>query len=156
MLKYGLFATVIAALGWFVVDAAKKAAAQFSVRVVAFSTPSLSSGILTVPLVAEVHNPSTLAVNVDRVVADLYILKSNQWIAAGHVDQPISVPAGDSRQVVYAQANLKNIFGGNIFFTAETIAATLSNQLKIKVDVTGSYAGVPIPKQSFTDTVHIS
>ncbi len=154
LLKYGLFAGIVVAGVW-VWDLAKKAATQFSVRIVAYGTPAMSSWILTVPLVFEIRNPSPVSVNIDRAIADLYIMKGSQWVAAGHVDQPLRVPAGQSRQIVNAQANLIKIFGGNILSTLETFGAAINNQLKIKVDVTPIYAGITLPTQSFTDTVSI-
>lgn len=154
LLKYGLIAGIITVgvWGW---GLAKNAITQFSVRVVAYGTPTLSSWILTIPLVVEVRNPSPVTANIDRAIADLYIMKGTQWVSAGHADQPLRVPAGESRQIVYAQANLATIFGGNIFSTLETFGAAINNKLKIKVDVTAIYAGIPLPMQSFTDTVSI-
>ncbi len=153
-LKFGLIAGIVA-LGVWGWDLVRKAATQFTVRIVAYGTPTVANWIITIPLVIEVNNPAPLTANVDQVVADLYVMKSGQWTAAAHVDQPLRVPAGLSRQIVTAQVNIVNIFGGNVFATFATFGDAINNRLQIKADVTAIYAGVTLPMQSFTDTVAI-
>lgn len=154
LLKIGVIGGVLA-LVLVGVSLAKDALSQLTVKVVGYGKPTISNWILHLPIIVHVNNRSDLSVTLNRVVADLYIQKDQAWVAAAHVDQSISVPPGETNQTIYAQGNIANIFGGNIFSTINALSNAYKGKLPIKVEVTVYYAGIALPKQTFNDTISI-
>lgn len=122
---------IIAGLAYLVVwgiGAAKTAASKFHFDITGYGKPSMSNWVLTVPITVTINNPTPLPVNADRVVADLYILKGNQWVPAAHLDQAVTVPPGETQQIFNANANIASIFGGNVFSTLSALLAAYNNK----------------------------
>jgi len=152
LFKVGVIAGIIylVVLG---IDAAKFAAAKFSYSIAGYGKPTISNWILNLPIVVNINNPTPAPINADRVIADLYIQKGGQWVAAARMDQPVTVPPGASQQVINAQGNITNIFGGNILNTFNAFAQAVNNKLPIRTDVTVIYGGIALPTQSYTETL---
>jgi hypothetical protein len=143
------------AAGAYTVYAVRKAATQFSFKIVGYGKPTVAGPVLTIPFVVALHNPAAVRINLDWIRADLFILKGGQWVPSAHVDQALSVPAGDSQVVITASTNLGNIFGGNFIYTVTALAEAFSNKLQVRIELKGMYGGVTIPTQVFTETLQI-
>lgn len=149
-------AALVAIVAWGV-NAAKKAIADFQVDVVGYGKPTLSGMMLSVPLQLKFTNPTPLPITIDKLVGDVYIDKNNIFVPAARIDQPVSIPPGQSIQWAYPVVNLTGIFGGNAAETAIFLRKLLASKtIKIRSDVTAIYKGITLPLQSFTNTVDIA
>jgi hypothetical protein len=139
------------------VDYARKAASRFNFEVVGYGKPTFSGWNLTVPLVIRFTNPTPIPIAADRVLADIYINKAGQWVAAARIDQPVTIASGKTDYTIFPVLNLANIFGGNIFNTVSAIAQGIQSKvLEIRADVTIQYGAISLPTQSFHETLPLS
>lgn len=149
-LKIGI--GLLAALGAgaaYLYRSTKQVISDFTYDVVGFGKPSVSKMVLTVPVQIRFRNPAIIPVNIDRLMVDLYVLKNSTFVHAGKIDQTLSIPRGESIQMVYPQVDLASIFKGNIFDTVLSVADVISNRrVTVKADINFSYKGVSIPTQS--------
>jgi hypothetical protein len=140
------------AVAYWAVNAVKKAANAFSLDIVGYGMPRMSGFILTVPLQVKFTNPTSIPLKVDQLVADVYVLKGTQFVQAAQINQPVSVPAGDTVQTIIANLDLRAIFGGNLIDTAQFISQIISAKvLSIRTTVTAYYSGISLPAQTFTN-----
>jgi len=152
LLVIGAFGLIIG-LGAWAYRTGQKLANDFSFKALGFGKPSISKGYLTVPVLVELNNPTPLAVNLDALLIDLYLQKGNDWVKAATVNQALQAPAGISQQALFPIINLKQIFGGDLLNTLQTLQQSLSNRsVTIKAEITGRYAGITIPKQFVNPT----
>lgn len=135
----------------------KKKLANFSFEVVGYGKPSLSGNLLTVPLKVRFNNPTPLPINIDNLLANIYLLKNNQFVYAAQVNQPVSMPTGIGETMLYPVIDIKSLFGGDLISTLTFINSTLNTtkKLTVRTDVTTTYKGVPLPSQSFTNTIDL-
>lgn len=154
--KIGIAGAIIGLVVWGA-KAAQRTLSDFQFDVVGYGKPSLIGSLLTVPLQMRYKNPTPLPISVDRLTADIFLLKNNQFIQAANINQPVSIPPGESNQWVYPTLNLQNIFGGDLTTTLVAIQQILaSKKLTIRTDAIAEYKGITLPKQSFTNQVDIS
>lgn len=156
LLKIGIVGGIVALLVWGS-EQAKKMLGAFSFDVVGYGKPSLRSMFLTVPLQIKFKNPTPVPINIDRLIGDVYLEKNGQFVPAAKVDTPVSMPPGTTTQWIMPEANLQNIFGGNLLNTltaAQQIMQT--KKFKIRSDVTVYYKGIALPMQSITNEIDIS
>ncbi|MFO0414915.1 MAG: hypothetical protein ACK52I_22305 [Pseudomonadota bacterium] len=148
LIVIGVIGLVIGVGAW-AYRTGQKIANEFTFKPLGFGKPSISKGYLTVPVLIELVNPSPVAINLDGLLIDLYLQKGSQWVKAATVNQAISVPSGVSQQSVFPIINLKQVFGGDLLNTLNTIQQSLSTRsFTIKAEITGRYAGIIIPTQS--------
>ncbi|HMG94342.1 MAG TPA: hypothetical protein VK589_29985 [Chryseolinea sp.] len=149
-------AALVAIVVWGV-NAAKKAIADFQFDIVAYGKPTLSGMMLTVPLQIKFNNPTPLPISIDKFVADVYIDKNNVFVPGARIDQPISIPPGESTQWAFPVLNLPGIFGGNAAETAIFLSKIIATKtIKLRSDLNAVYKGISLPSQSFTNTVNIA
>lgn len=155
-IKIGLGAGLLGAMFWGA-TAIKKAVNKFSFEIVGFGTPKLSNFFLTVPVVVRFTNPTVVPVHADRLLAEFYINKNGQFVYAGQIDQPVSIPVNNSEQVLNPVLDIKSIFGGNINNTLIFISSALATkQIQLRTDVTVTMGNINLPKQSFTENLPLS
>lgn len=156
VIKLGILAAIVGGV-IYAVHFAKNAASALSLSVIGYSNPSLNNWILTVPIVVRFTNPTPVPINLDNVLADLYVKKSSQWIKAGNVNQPLAIPSGVSDQVVTAKVSLTTLFGGNLFQTIAGIASVIKNKMvSVRTDITATYGLLTLPQQSFTSDLPLN
>lgn len=150
-----MWAILIGGLVWGV-RAAQKAISNFKFDIVAYGKPSIRGMVITIPLQVRFTNPTPLPIAIDQLVADMYINKNGTWVRGATVNQPITIAAGESYQIISPSVDLATVFGGNLFNTIQTVANVLkSNALDVRTDVIAVYKGVSLPKQSFTNKIEV-
>lgn len=155
LVKVGIGAAVIGALmwGW---KTAKSAMTDFKFEIVAYGKPKLSGSFLTVPLQIKFTNPTPLPISIDQINANAFINKNGRWVHAANVHQPLTLPSGESFQIISPALNVGSIFGGNIFETLVSVSNALqSKTLDIATEVVITYKGISLPKKSFTNTIQL-
>jgi hypothetical protein len=141
---------VIIGLGFLAYRAAKYAMANFDFKIVGYGKPTVSNASVTVPIQIQFSNPTPIPINLDQVIAEIYIKKNNTYVKAATVNQPLSIGPGKTTQNIYPVINLNNIFGGNLLDTINSISAILSSRVvNIRTDVTTIFKGIALPMQSF-------
>lgn len=154
--KIGIAAGIAALLFWGF-DAAKKALGAFSFAISRYGSPTLRGAFLQVPITVSFNNPSPVAINLDKVHADIYIQKFGQWIKAGVIDQPITLPPGRNEQTLVPQIDYGAILGGSLATTLFTVGTALLKQsVPVRTDITVTYGGVAFPTQSYTNNISIA
>lgn len=153
--KLGIGAGLIGLL-YLGAKAAKNAIANFSFNITGYRTPKLSGTKLTIPLEVTFTNPTPLPINIDKLVADIYMDKNGSWVKAAQIAQPVAIAPGTSMQVISPVVDLKSILSGNLIDNINALD-TLVNTRKVKVrgDVTAVYQGVTLPSQSFTNEIEV-
>jgi hypothetical protein len=149
LFKFAGLAGMVALLYW----GANSLKRAFTVRVKAYGLPHLSNFVLQVPITFEFNNPTPIGLKVDRLIADFYILKAGVYQPVGRVDQPVTLPAGTSEQILSPALDLRKLIGGDVIATVNEILQNKSLQLRI--DVTALYGGILLPKQTYHETVRI-
>jgi len=137
-------------LGW---NKGKALISAFTFDISKYGVPQIKNSILYVPVYVHFKNPSTIPLNIDQLYADIFLFKGNQFQKVGQVSQPLTIPPGESDQVIMPMVKLSDLFGGNIFSTLQNIFAT--RKVSIRTDVTITYAGVTLPTQSFTNDIDL-
>lgn len=147
-LKVGIGVGLLAALAAWGVSAAKKVAANFTFDLVGFGKPTLKNFMLTVPTQVRFNNPTSLAINLDNITVDLYVLKNSTFVKAARISQSLTIPAGVSVQPLYPEINIKNLFGGDIMDTILAASNALTTKfITVKAEVRITYNGVNLPTQ---------
>jgi hypothetical protein len=152
IVRVGFVAAFIGAIV-FGVSKIKDIATGFSVDVVKYGLPKISNAILTLPIQLRFHNPGPVAINIDRFVADISLFKVNTFQKVAQVSQAISIPPGDSLQVIYTQLNFKDLFGGNLLDFALNTLATQS--IKLRTDITAYWNGIPVRPDALIETISL-
>lgn len=153
--KLGVVAALVGLVVWGS-QKAKAAVAGFSFDIVGYGLPTLKGLMLTVPLQVQFQNPSPFPINIDNLLADLYVLKGDQYVKAGRVSQAVRIGAGKSEQTVYPTIDLAALFGGNILSTISAIRDALNMRtIKTRADVTVTYGHLTIGPKTFTDELVI-
>lgn len=138
----------VAGLAFWVYTAAKRAITDFTFDIVGYGKPSLNGFMLSVPLSIRFKNPTPLKINVDNMLAEIYVRKGDSYVKAATINQPILIPSGESTQTITPSLDIKSIFGGNLLDTATAIASIVNGKkVFVRTDVTITYKGVTIPKQ---------
>lgn len=144
------------AVGLVIWGAAKKAAQGFTFQITGYGPPSLSNFILTVPLKVSFHNPTPIPLNINQFIADIFLLKNNAFVKGARIDQPLSIPGGDSVQTISAKVDIKSLFGGNVLDTLTAVENILvSKVVSVKTDVTIRYGAATLPVQTFTQDLYL-
>lgn len=144
--KLGLVAGV-AALAYLGYTSVKNAVSAFSFAVSRYGSPSLSSGFLRVPIAVSFNNPTPIPINLDRVYAEIFIQKFGKWVKAGIIDQPLTIPSGQTEQVLVPDIDYAAILGGGLATNLLMISAALAQSaIPVKTDLTITYQGVPFTK----------
>jgi hypothetical protein len=150
--KVGIGVALLAGLVVWGTRTAKKAITDFTEKltfdIIGFLKPTLRNFVLTVPVQIKFNNPSSLAINLDNITVDLYVLKNNTYVKAVRVSQALLIPIGISVKEVYPEINLKSIFGGDITDTIYAFANALTMKfITVKAEVNITYNGVNLPTQ---------
>ncbi len=156
IVKFGIAAAAIG-LAYMGYDYARKVSSRFNFEIVGYKKPKISGWNLTIPLVIRFTNPTPIQIAADRVLADIFIKKAGQWVAAARIDQAVKVPSGKTDQEVYPVLNLASIFGGNILNTLTSFLQNAQTRtLDIRADVTVQIGSISLPTKSFTETLPLS
>lgn len=156
ILKLGVF-SAIGLLVWGFLSGARNAIANFTVDIIAYGKPTLRNYALTIPLKLRFNNPTPVPISIERLVADIYVLKNDTFVKGATINQPLQIPSGVSDQLIYPAVNLEQIFGGNVLLTAQFVTNLLNTkQITIRVDYTPIIQGVALPVQTYTDTLPIT
>lgn len=135
----------------------KNAMANFDVEITGYGTPKVSNLSVTVPLIVKFKNPTPIPIKADKVLAEVYIQKNNQFVKAATVNQALTIQPGKSTQNIFPVIDLKSIFGGNILNTATSVISMLnSKKILVKADVTVLYKGIALPTQTITEELPLS
>jgi hypothetical protein len=125
--------------------------------VIAFGKPTLRNYALSVPLVLRFNNSTPVPINIDRLYADIYVYRINQFVKGATLDQPVQIAPGTSTQTIFPQVNLDNLFGGDALQTTQFLShILLKKEITIRVDYRPIFHGVALPLQSFTDTIPLT
>ena len=156
VVKIGIVTALIGA-GLWLYDYAKQAIAAFTFSIVSYGSPTFSNGFLQVPLTVQFNNASPVPINLDSLHADIFIQKYGQWVKAGQIDQPLSIPPGVTNQTLVPSINIASIISGGITSLLTQAVTALQNQsVPVRTDITVSYAGVVLPTKSFTNKISIA
>lgn len=145
LLKFTLVAAIIGTAMW-AIQRAQQEVNSFAVKVKKLGIPRLSGSVVTLPLDVEFNNTTGLTINIPDFVADLYILDNqNQWKKGGFITQNITLQPGKSEKRIEPKVDLRQIFGGKLLDTLDTIFTSITNRsITIKADARGTANGVPI------------
>ncbi len=124
---------------------------DFTFDIIGYGKPSLSNYVLSVPLSIRFKNPTPFKINVDNLLAEIFVLKGNEYVKAATINQPIIIESGESTQVITPSIDIKSIFAGNIADTLAAVANIIAGKkVFIRTDITITYKGVTIPKQQLS------
>lgn len=144
----------IIALVWWGAKYLQNAAKNFQFDVTGYGRPQIQSTFLTVPLLVKFTNPTPIPVSVDNFRADIYLNKNGTYVPAGFVAQALTVPPGTTEQWINPSVDLKAIFGGDMVGTGIFLAQLLAKKaIDIRTDISVVFAGITLPKQSFTNNL---
>jgi hypothetical protein len=144
----------IGAIVW-AVQRGMKAAQNFNFEIAGYGTPRLSNWVLSLPIKIRFINPTNVSINADSVLVDIYLWKSNTFEFVGNVvKSPLVIAGGTSVIEIIPNIDLRKLFSGNILATAQNILS--SRTVKVRADVSVTYSGITIPKQSITNDIDIS
>lgn len=133
---------------------AKNAIAGFSFEIAGYGRPTLKNYMLTIPLQVRFDNPTPFPINIDNLIADVYVLKNDQYVRSARVSQAVSLAPGISEQTIYPTLDLASLFGGNVLNTLTALRSVIEQKvLKIKADVTATYGNITLPTQTFIQDV---
>lgn len=154
--KVGIAGVIIGLVMWGA-KAAQKTLSAFQFDVVGYGRPTLTGAMLTVPLQLRFKNPTSLPILIDRLYADVYLLKNNEFVQAARVNDPVNIPPGESNQWAYPVINIQNIFGGDVIATLTAVQQILaSKKLTVRTKAIAVYKGITLPEQTFTNQIDIS
>lgn len=145
----------LAGLAYLAYQWARKAFADFAYKIVGYGVPQFNSTTwqLTLPVHLQFNNPTPLALNVDEVLIDVYLVKGIEHSLIGFVSEKIvSLPPGQTERVIIARLNLGTLASG-IIDAFEDIVRSKRITLRTVVNIT--YKGVELPTQSSTDTLSL-
>jgi hypothetical protein len=151
IIKIGLGAALVGLV--VVASKAQQLLKNFDVKVSGFGVPAIKNYNLSLPIRLRITNPIAFGLSMDRVRADLYLYKLNQWQYVGFADQHVDIPAGSSDLVITPSVDIKSILTGNIIDTALSIMQTKT--LNVRADVTAYVLGIALPVQSFSQQVNL-
>lgn len=152
LFKFGIAAAAVGLAVWGV-KAAMAAANAFTFEPVKYGIPKISNWIVNLPIIVRFNNPTPLAINIDNIHADVFLWKVNKFEKVAQVVQALSIPAGQSDQVIMAQLDIRGLFSGNIL---TTILNTLNDKtVKIRTDVTATYGGITISPSPFVQDIQL-
>lgn len=150
ILKLSIGAAIIG-IGILVYRAAKYAIANFDFQIVGYGKPTVNNSSITVPIQIQFTNPTPIPINIDQLLADIYIKKNTSYVKAATINQALSIPPGKTTQIIYPVIDINSIFGGSLIDTLTAITQSMqSKMLSVRTDVKVIYKGIPLPTQSFT------
>jgi len=155
LVKVGIGAAFIGALvwGW---KTAKSAISDFGFEIVAYGKPKFSGSFITVPLQIKVTNPTPLPISLDNVTANVFVNKNGKWVHGATASQALTIPSGESFQIISPSLNIGSIFGGSIWETLVSASNIFqAKSLDLSTDVAITYKGIVLPKKSFTNTIQL-
>jgi hypothetical protein len=126
---------------------------QFQYKIIGYGIPQRSGLIVTLPIRFGFLNPTPIPITLDNLLVDIFLFKDNHWEPAAQVNQPFTIAAGNSEQIVNASINFGKILGGNVFDTLATILRT--NTVHIYIEVTATIKGIKLPTQKFQQAVNV-
>lgn len=127
----------------------------FKVDVLRYGLPKISNGVVALPVQLHLQNPTSLTINLQHLIAEFSIYKSNGYQKVGQINQPISIPPGDSIQQITAMISLNDIFGGGNFFDF-ALSTLATKSFKLRTQVTPVWNGIPIKLSPFDQTVSLN
>jgi hypothetical protein len=134
---------------------ARKAAANFALKVTGYGTPRFSGAYsLVIPVNLQVNNPTPLPVNIDSMNAEVYLLKSGTWLPVGFVNvtTPVLVAPGKTTHAISPVLNLQNI--GTISM-AELKNIFATGELKLRTVISARYGALNIKPAPFESKIDI-
>lgn len=153
--KFGLVAGA-AALLYLGYTQVKGALNAFSFSISRYGSPSLANGFLRVPIAVMFNNPSPVSITLDRVQAQIYIQKFGQWVKAGTIDQPLTLPPGQAEQVLVPNIDYSAILSGGLATNLVAITQALAQQsIPVKTDLAITYGDLHFTK-SYQNQVSIA
>lgn len=147
IVRLGIIAGIIGLIVW-----GAKSATKWTIKPVGYGVPKFQNWVLTLPILLQFSNPIPASVNIDRIVADIYLQKTTGFDFVGRVDQPLRIPSGTSVHELHAQIDIQKVFG-DILNTAAN--AWNQKQLVVRTEVTAWYGGLRIPTQTITSPIQL-
>lgn len=148
MLRLALIAAGVGAI----ILLASRSAGKFKIEANGYGNPVLRNGVLQLPIIVRITNPFPTSINIDRINADVYLQKSDQFEFVGKVDQGINIKPGTFDYALNAVLNLQSVFS-DFFNTAANILA--KKQVMVRTEVTAFYGGVRLPTQIITSPINL-
>jgi hypothetical protein len=146
--------TAIIGAGMFLVNQYYQVKNTFSIKLKGFGLPTVSVGILTLPIDLQFNNTTGMAISIPDFMADIFLKRQGQWQNVVQVKQSVELPAGISVKRITARINLLNTIGNDVL---KTIKDTIQNRsIEIKGIANGTANGIPlhdieiIPPQTIT------
>lgn len=124
----------------------------FRYKVTGYGLPVFKNFRLTVPVIISFTNPTSFNITADRVTIHFFIVNGSQVIPAGVVSQPVTIPAGSSKQTVNATVDIQNVYN----YVADQWQNILgSKSIKLRTEVAITYKGIMMPTRTFEDVITV-
>lgn len=140
-------------IGYVLYQEVLRAIKNFQFKIIGYGLPKRSGWLVIMPIQFEFVNPTKLDIVIDNLMVDIFIYKSGAWVQVAKVNQPITIGAGTSRQIISASLDFSNIFSGNLLDTVASVFR--SSKIDVYSEVTARFKGITLPKQKFQQAVSI-
>jgi hypothetical protein len=136
--KLGLSAALVGLVIWGAYEA-KKAYSNFAIKVKSYGFPNFSNNYTVIlPITLSLYNPTPFAINIDRIEAQVSVLKGGAFIPVAYMSESgVSLPSGSSTKVINPVLQLANLVGGNI--KTDLMNIYKDGKLIIRTQVTMDY-----------------